>query len=140
MKKTAGYSINPADNTITLTKAYAKLAYTPGTKEFREFSALTKAYPHLTVAMRTANAGEDKEKHGGLTIARMEFIIKNYVGDEIALAEFVEVKKFYKGLNGYYGKVKGWFLKKYPNYQEMIDFADIATSAKSENDGLRIAG
>ena len=26
MKKTAGYSINPADNTITLTKAYAKLA------------------------------------------------------------------------------------------------------------------
>ena len=86
MKKTAGYSINPADNTITLTKAYAKLAYTPGTKEFREFSALTKAYPHLTVAMRTANVSEDKEKHGGLTIARMEFIIKNYVGDEIALA------------------------------------------------------
>jgi hypothetical protein len=140
MKKTAGYSINPADNTITLTKAYAKLAYTPGTKEFREFSALTKAYPHLTVAMRTANVSEDKEKHGGLTIARMEFIIKNYVGDEIALAEFVEVKKFYKGLNGYYGKVKGWFLKKYPNYQEMIDFADVATSAKSEKDGLRIAG
>ena len=138
MKKTAGYSIN--GNTITLTKAYAKMAYTPGTKEFRELSAILKAYPNLTVAMRTATPNKEKEKHGGLTIARMEFIIKNYVGDEIALAEFVEVKKFYKGLNGYYGKVKGWFLKKYPNYQEMIDFADIATSAKSENDGLRIAG
>ena len=138
MKKTAGYSIN--GNTITLTKAYAKMAYTPGTKEFRELSAILKAYPNLTVAMRTATPNKEKEKHGGLTIARMEFIIKNYVGDEIALAEFVEVKKFYKGLNGYYGKVKGWFLNKYPNYQEMIDFADIATSAKSENDGLRIAG
>ena len=138
MKKTAGYSIN--GNTITLTKTYAKMAYTPGTKEFRELSAILKAFPNLTVAMRTVTPKKDKEKHGGLTIARMGFIIKNYVGDEIALAEFVEVKKFYKGLNGYYGKVKGWFLKKYPNYQEMIDFADIATSAKSENDGLRIAG
>ena len=132
MKKTAGYSINPADNTITLTKAYAKLAYTPGTKEFREFSALTKAYPHLTVAMRTANVSEDKEKHGGLTIARMEFIIKNYVGDEFALAEFVEVKKFYKMMNGYYGKVKAWFLNKYPNYQELIENDDVDSSTQDE--------
>ena len=138
MKKTAGYSIN--GNTITLTKAYAKMAYTPGTKEFRELSAILKAYPNLTVAMRTATPNKEKEKHGGLTIARMEFIIKNYVRDETALAKFEEVKKFYKGMNGYYGKVKGWFLNKYPNYQEMIDFADIETSAESENDGLRIAG
>ena len=130
MKKTAGYSIN--GNTITLTKAYAKMAYTPGTKEFRELSAILKAYPNLTVAMRTATPNKEKEKHGGLTIARMEFIIKNYVGDEIALAEFVEVKKFYKGLNGYYGKVKGWFLNKYPNYKE-IDFAELAASKSAAN-------
>ena len=139
MKKTNGYTINPADNTITLTKAYAKLAYTPGTKEFRELSSILKAYPNMTVAMRSATKNEDKEKHSGLTVARMEFIIKNYVGDEIALAEFKEVQKFYKGMNGYYGKVKGWFLAKYPNYQQ-IDFADVATSQKSENADLRIAG
>lgn len=129
MKKTTGYAIK--DNTIVLTKAYAKLAYTPGTKEFRELSAILKAHPYLTVAMRTATKNDSKEKHDGLTIARMELIIKNYIGDEIALAEFKEVQKFYKGMNGYYGKVKGWFLKKYPNYQD-IDFADIATSQKPE--------
>ena len=37
---------------VALTKAYAKMAYTPGTKEFRELSAIIKAYPNLTVAMR----------------------------------------------------------------------------------------
>ena len=138
MKKTNGYTINPADNTITLTKAYAKLAYTPGTKEFRELSSILKAYPNMTVAMRTAAKNEDKEKHGGLTIEWMTDYIKNYK-DEVAVAEFEEVKKFYKKMPGYYGKVKAWFLNKYPKYQD-VDFADVATSQKSENADLRIAG
>ena len=138
MKKFNGCVVK--NGVIELTKAFAKNAYTPGTAEFRYLAELHKSFPDFSIVQRTATPNKEKEKHGGLSIARMEFIIKNYVGDEIALAEFVEVKKFYKGLNGYYGKVKGWFLKKYPNYQEMIDFADIATSAKSENDGLRIAG
>lgn len=119
------------ENTIVLTKAFAKLAYTPGTAEFRYLAELHKAFPDFPIAQRTASKNEDKEKHSGLTIARMGFIIKNYVRDEIAVAEFEEVKKFYKGTNGYYGKVKGWFLNKYPNYQD-VDFADVATSAKSE--------
>ena len=42
MKKTTGYAIK--GNVIELTKAYAKLAYTPGTKEFRELSTILKAY------------------------------------------------------------------------------------------------
>lgn len=124
---------------IELTKAFAKNAYTPGTAEFRYLAELHKAFPDFTIAQRTATPKEDKEKHSGLTVVRMEFIIKNYVGDEIALAEFKEVQKFYKGTKGYYGKVKGWFLAKYPKYKE-IDFADVATSAKSENNDLRIAG
>ena len=133
MKKTiSGYAVDHAKKTITLTKAYAKMANTPGTKEFDELAALYKAFPNYTIKMRTAKPNKDKEKHDGLTIARMEFFIKNYK-DEIAIAEFAEVKKFYKGTSGYYGKVKGWFLNKYPNYQE-IDFADIATSQKSEEE------
>ena len=137
MKKSAGYSIN--GNVVTLTKAFAKKAYTPGTKEFREFSTLIKAYPNLVVVMRTATITADKNTHGGLTIEWMTDYIKTYK-DEIAVAEFEEVKKFYKKMPGYYGKVKAWFLNKYPNYQDMIDFVDVATSAKSETNDLRIAG
>ena len=125
MKKTKTFTIK--GDSIILTKAYAKLAYTPGTKEFRELAALHKAFPDFSIEMRTATPKKEKEKHNGLTIERMAFIIKNYAKNENALAEFEEVKKFYKGVNGYYGKVKAWFLDKYPNYQTM-DFSANAGS------------
>ena len=118
MKKTNGYTIN--GSTVTLTKAFAKKAYTPGTKEFREFSALIKAYPNLTVVMRTATVTADKETYGGLSIKWMGDYIKQYK-DEDAVVEFDEVTKFYKTMPGYYGKVKAWFLNKYPNYQEFVN-------------------
>jgi hypothetical protein len=136
MKKMNGCSIK--ENTIVLTKAFAKNAYTPGTAEFRYLAELHKAFPDFPIAMRSATPNEGKEKHSGLTIEWMTDYIKNYK-DEVAVAEFEEVKKFYKKMPGYYGKVKAWFLKKYPNYQD-VDFADVATSAKPENNDLRIAG
>ena len=139
MKKTTGYSINFAENTITLTKAFAQRAKNPSTNEFGELAKLHKNLPDFTITMRTAVITVEKETYDGLTIEWMTDYIKDYVKDEVAIAEFEEVKKYYKKMPGYYGKVKAWFLNKYPNYQK-IDFADIATSAKPENDDLRIAG
>ena len=138
MKKTTTYSINFAENTITLTKAFAQRAKNPSSAEFRELAKLHKNFPDFTITMRTAVITADKETHGGLSIKWMTDFIKNYK-DEVAVAEFEEVKKFYKTMPGYYGKVKAWFLAKYPNYQE-VDFADVATSGNAENDELRIAG
>lgn len=129
MKKAKTFTIK--GDSIILTKAYAKLAYTPGTKEFRELAALHKAFPDFSIEMRTATPKKEKEKHNGLTIERMAFIIKNYVKDEAAIAEFENVKKFYKGVDGYYGKVKGWFLKKYDNYQELINNATAEPAAQA---------
>ena len=109
MKKNT-YAIDHANKTITLTKNYAKLANTPGTKEFRELANLHKVYPDYNIVMRTAKVSSDKKKHTGLTIARMEYHIKNIAKDDVALAQFEEVQKYYKGMTGYYGKVKSWFL------------------------------
>ena len=136
MKKMNGCAVK--NGVIELTKAFAKNAYTPGSAEFRYLADLHKAFPDFPIVQRTANVSEDKEKHGGLTIKWMTDFIKNYK-DEVAVAEFEEVKKFYKTMPGYYGKVKAWFLNKYPNYQN-VDFADVATSGKTENNELRIAG
>lgn len=122
MKKNT-YAIDHANKTITLTKAYAKLANTPGTKEFRELSRLHQAFPEYDIAMRTATVTADKEKHIGLSVARMEQYIETI--DKDGLAEFEAIKRFYKGTSGYYGKMKKWFLAKYPNYQE-IDFSELA--------------
>ena len=130
MKKNT-YTINHDNKTITLTKAYAKVANTPGTKEFRELTRLHKSFPDYDIVMRTATPKKEKEKHNGLTVERMTFIIKEFVKDEAAIEEFENVKKFYKGVDGYYGKVKGWFLKKYDNYQELINNATAEPEAQA---------
>ena len=117
MKKNT-YVINHAKKTITLTKKYAKLTNTPGTNEFRELADIYKVYSNYTIVMRTVTPNEDKKKHTGLTIARMEYHIKNIAKDDVALAQFEEVQKYYKGMSGYYGKVRSWFLEKYPEITE----------------------
>ena len=139
MKKNT-YVINHAKKTITLTKKYAKLANTPGTNEFRELADVYKVYSNYTIVMRTVTPNEDKKKHTGLTIARMEYHIKNIAKDDVALAQFEEVQKYYKGMSGYYGKVRSWFLEKYPNYN-IVDFEALVsvqkesdTSAEETND------
>ena len=125
-KKNAGYSINHEDQTITITKDYAKRSSVPGSKEFRELTKLHAAFPEYTIQRRTATITADKEKHNGLTVDRMADYIKALVKDEAeqkkALDEFENAKSFYKDTKGYYGKMKAWFLKNYKNYTE-IDFA-----------------
>ena len=122
--KTIGYSIDHANKTITITKAFQMKANKPGTKEFRELAQLHKAYPDYDIIRRTATVSEDKQTHNGLSIDRMEKYIKVLEKDnqEAALKEFASAKEFYKGQRAYYGKMKAWFLKKYPNYAE-VEFA-----------------
>lgn len=125
-KKNAGYIINHEDQTITITKDYAKRSSVPGSKEFRELTKLHATFPEYTIQRRTATITADKEKHNGLTVDRMADYIKALVKDEgeqkKALDEFENAKSFYKDTKGYYGKMKAWFLKNYKNYTE-IDFA-----------------
>ena len=130
MKKTAGYTIDFANNTITLTKAFAQRAKNPSSAEFRELAKLHKNFADFTITMRTAVITADKETHNGLSIEWMTNFIKNYK-DKVAIAEFEEVKKFYKTMPGYYGKVKAWFLNKYPNYQE-VNFTAMAAEADTK--------
>lgn len=130
MKKNT-YSIDHESKTIILTKAYAQKANTPGTKEFRELATLYKTFNDYTITKRTAAKNPDKETHNGLTINQMEHHIKTFYGKE-AQAEFKKVKEYYKDTKGYYGKVKAWFLKKYPKYQE-IDFSQKSDDENAED-------
>ncbi len=116
MKKIATYIINHNDGTITITKDYAKRASTPGTKAFRELASLHKNYPDYAILRRTAVITADKEKHSGLTLAFMENYIKVIVKDEKAMTTFIATKDYYKVQKGYYGKMKAWFIKTYPDY------------------------
>ena len=74
-KATKGYAISHNDKTITLTKAYAKKANIPGTREFKELTNLHKNFPDYDIVMRTATITASKNTHDGLTIEMMEKII-----------------------------------------------------------------
>ena len=96
-KTTKGYAISHNDKTITLTKAYAKKANIPGTREFKELANLHKAYPDYDIVMRTATVSDSKEVHDGLTIELMEKIINHHTNSE-------ELKKDYKAFLDFWGR------------------------------------
>lgn len=139
-----GYIINYNAKEIVLTKAYAKKANTPGTKEFRELANLHKNFPDYNIVMRTLTPNEDKEKHPGLTIERIEKIIARQPNAEALKKEYDEFVAFWgkevedkknpgkKVVRAPYGKVKSWFLKKVPNYQD-IDFSQAAAPAENND-------
>ena len=114
-KKNNGYIINHDEQTITITKDYAKRSSVPGSKEFRELSKLHAAFPEYTIQRRTAVITADKQKHNGLTVDFMEKYIVTFADD-------AALKEFENGEKALYGKMKSWFLKKYPNYNE-VEFA-----------------
>ena len=127
-KATVGCSVNHNEKTIVLTKAYAKKANTPGTKEFRELSKLHKAYPDYDIVMRTATITADKDTHGGLTIERIEKIISIQPDAEALMNEYRSFVAFWgkefedkktgkKVMRAPYGKVKSWYLKKVKDEQ-----------------------
>ena len=124
MKKstTATYTIDHANKTITITKSYSKRANQIGTKEFRELASLHKSYPDYAIQNRTAVVSNTKNTHGGLNLALMKKYLEHCSNSEEALKEFETIKTYYAGAKGYYGKVKSWFLNKYPNYEE-VDLA-----------------
>lgn len=121
---TKGYAISHNDKTITLTKAYAKKANTPGTKEFRELANLHKAYPDYDIVMRTASVNDSKEVHEGLTIERIEKFISAQPKAAELMKEYRDFVAFWgkevedkknpgkKVIRAPYGKVKSWYLKK----------------------------
>ena len=122
-KTTKGYAISHNDKTITLTKAYAKKANTPGTREFKELANLHKNFPDYDIVMRTANITAEKNTHDGLTIERIEKIISAQTNAEELMKEYKDFISFWgkevedkktgkKVMRAPYGKVKSWYLKK----------------------------
>ena len=143
-KTTKGYAISHNDKIITLTKAYAKKANTPGTREFKELANLHKAYPDYDIVMRTATITADKDTHGGLSIERIEKIISYQSNSKELTKEYNEFVSFWgkevedkktgkKVMRAPYGKVKSWYLKKVKDGKIDEDRISAATAPTEEN-------
>lgn len=119
----ANIKINETKKVIELTKAFEKKARMYGTKEYEDLQIVRKDYPNFKVVTKTARKNTDGFK--GLTFEYMEKYIKDHDENENIISEFY--KKCGKDENGEsidffksepYAKVKKWFLKKYPVFEE----------------------
>lgn len=137
MKKNNPYTINHDAQTIVLTKEYTKRSSDPSSKEFKELAKLHKAFPEYDIVRRTAVITADKKKYSGLNFDMMEKYINTLATKETDLEEYKSIKTYYENSKGKYGKVKAWFLKKYPNYK-IVEFP-MSNVENKENNSENVA-
>ena len=120
------YTINHANGTITLTRDFANKAGILNSPEYKALRQLKRDFPNLEVVQRTAKVSPTKVTHKGLTLDHMEKYITTFE-PATDLTIFKKVKSYNTDLKETkdgdiieivnYGKMKKWFLNKYPDYQ-----------------------
>ena len=112
-------TINAKNNTIVITKAFAKKASKFKSDEYNALQEARKDYPTFKVEVRTAPKKKDSFK--GLTYTYMEkYIAKHDDAEKTIMAEY----EMLRGLSAEaeelmaeplsYGEMKEWFLNKFP--------------------------
>jgi hypothetical protein len=151
MKNTNTYKVDFAKGTITLTRGFAEKANILNSAEYKTLRKLKNDFPTLEIFQRTATVSATKKTHKGLTLDRMEKYITTFEPAE-ALKVYYKVKAYNTDLKETkdgdiveitnYGKVKKWFLNKYPEYEktetafdDMIELLD-ELEAAAENTSL----
>ena len=117
MKKQNPYNINAESKTIYLTKKFSKAASLYGTSEYRLLTKIRHDNPDYEVVVRTIEKAKGKNTYSDLTIDKMSDFIANVSKDprpvEERLKEFDEALAKAKLHAGWYGIVKGWFVRNY---------------------------
>ena len=115
-------TIDPATSTITLSSAFKKKAFTPGTPEYDEFMAVRREFPDYKLAVREFKTNTTQDRYKGLTYAFMRDYITKVEGKNAqpvleGLEEMIGISKCHS-LSKRYPTIKAWFLKRYPAIAE----------------------
>jgi len=130
------FKIDSVAKTISTTKSFAKRANVFGTEEYNIMRELQSDFPNYTINNEKVNIKVTKETHKGLKFKHMAFYIKALSKNpKTDLEEFEDVKKEFDGEKCKYGKVKQWFLERFPNYKEYykLETVEVMLQNQSEN-------
>ena len=112
-------TINAKDNTIVITKAFAKKASRFESPEYKALQRARNDYPNFSIEVRTAPKKKDSFK--GLTYAYMEkYIAKHDDAEQTIMKEYEmlrgigEEAESAMAESASYGEMKEWFLNKFP--------------------------
>ena len=113
------YRMNFATKTLTISKEFARKAIScPNSEENRIMEQCRSLCPDLKIAYFTRRASSCKP-YGGLTYTKMENYIKLYENAGELLKMFALVKEVAKIQKSKMKFVCDWFIKQFPNYEEM---------------------
>lgn len=131
MRHNTDYEVNFLNNTITITKKFAKAASVLGSSEYNTLMMLKKDNPDFTIELREIKKKEGKKTYRHLTFEVMEDIIIRIDGkDSKNLAAFETVKVQAKLQPSPYAYAKKWFLA---NYKDAMD-APFSIEEEKKND------
>ena len=117
-KREMNYRIDFTTMTLTMTAEFADNAYNPATEEYAILTRLQKDFPQLRVVRKTHRSPKSANPAKGLTFERMEKYIRLHENAEELLDLFQKVKAAGRG----YLYVKAWFIKQFPNYNDIPNF------------------
>ena len=117
--------INHKNQTIEMSKKFAKAAENFGSKEYKQLREARSDYPDFKVVTVSRKASGQKESYKGLTYSYMENYIKNHDDEKKSIMAEYEMLR---GLSAEaqealaepcsYIEMKAWFMKKFPAIAE----------------------
>ncbi len=117
-KREMNYRIDFTTMTLTMTAEFADNAYNPATEEYAILTRLQKDFPQLRVVRKTHRSPKTANPAKGLTFERMEKYIRLHENADELLDLFQKVKGAGRG----YLYVQAWFIKQFPNYNDIPNF------------------
>lgn len=118
-------TVNAANNTIELSKKFAKAASRYGTEEYRMLQEVRRDYPGFEVVEATKKAKAAKDPYKKLNFEFMEKYIKAHDNEEkTIMKQYLDLRALSDEAieNGAVSKslpeVRNWFLSKYPQIKK----------------------
>ena len=115
------------NRTISISSAFEKKAFTPGTAEYAQLQAVRSDYPDYRLDTRAFKTNTKQDRHKGLNYPFMREYISTHEKDPQPVLDVLEdMIGTSKGhsLCKRYPTIKAWFLKRYPAYAEFGMTAD----------------
>lgn len=106
---------------ISLSSAFEKRAFIPGTDEYKQLQAVRADFPEFRLVTRQFKTNTKQERYRGLNYDYMRDYISKHEEDPkpvlAALEEMIGVSKCHS-LGKRYPEIKKWFLERYPAVAE----------------------
>lgn len=115
--------VDYANGVISLSSAFEKKAFTPGTTEYAQLMAVRNDFPGFRLATRQFKTNTKQDRYKGLTYDYMRWYITKVEGKDApaVLAGFdalLDITKCHS-TGKRYKKVKTWFFERYPDVKKL---------------------